>query len=141
LNQSSNFSFWKKFFKPSTSKILALLYAIIIFIISAIPELNPPELGFKWQDKVYHFLEYSIFSLLLFLAFFTSKKELFNKHAHLFSSLVGILYAGTDEIHQLFVPGREADIIDFIFDSLAVIFLQVVIWFFLKYRKNFPSPK
>lgn len=137
MNPSKPFStLIKKFFKPSITKILALIYAIIIFVISAIPDLNPPELGFKWQDKLYHFLEYSIFSFLLFLAFFHSKKDAFKNHPHLFSLVFGVVYAGSDEIHQLFVPGRNADIFDFLFDSFAVLAVQIILWLYFQYRKS-----
>jgi VanZ family protein len=112
-------------------KYLALIYALMIFAISAIPQITP-SFGFKFEDKILHFIEYSIFSFLLFLAFFTSRKEFFKKNVFLFCSLIGIAYAFSDELHQKFVPGRNCDLFDFLADSLGIIVIQIGIWFYLK---------
>ena len=37
----------------------------------------------------------------------------------LFSAIVCVLYAATDEIHQLFVPGRGGQIRDVLIDSIG----------------------
>ena len=44
-----------------------------------------------------------------------------NKNKTVNSTIIGILYAITDEIHQLFVPGRSGRILDIGIDSLGVI--------------------
>ena len=120
-------------------KFIALFYAILIFIISSIPHLTPPHLGFTLEDKVYHFLEYSIFSFLLFLAFFGSKTDFLKKHLFLFSSLIGIIYAYSDEFHQRFVPGRTYDLYDFAADCLGIILIQAILWGYLRLKR--PSVK
>jgi len=116
-------------------KYIALFYALLIFAVSAIPQI-PPPLAFKWGDKVLHFIEYSIFSFLLFLSFFTSGKEFFKKNVFLLSSFIGIIYGLSDEIHQKFVPGRNCDVFDFLADCLGIIFIQLVIWLYLKRRSD-----
>lgn len=113
-------------------KYLALIYALLIFVVSAVPSITPPTFGFVLEDKILHFIEYSIFSALLFLAFFTSGKEFLKKHAFLISSLVGIAYAVSDELHQKFVPGRSCEFFDFLADSLGIIVIQIGIWLYLK---------
>jgi len=113
-------------------KYLALLYAFLIFLLSAIPGISPPSLGVQFGDKILHFIEYGIFSLLLFLAFFSSRREFFKRNVFLLSSLVGIAYAFSDEFHQRFVPGRDYDLLDFLADCLGVLLIQVGIWFYLK---------
>ena len=37
------------------------------------------------------------------------------------SLLFGAFYAGTDELHQYFVPGRSAQVTDVVLDSFGVI--------------------
>jgi VanZ family protein len=113
-------------------KYLALIYALLIFVVSAVPSITPPTFGFVLEDKILHFIEYSIFSALLFLAFFTSGKEFLKKHVFLISSLVGIAYAVSDELHQKFVPGRSCEFFDFLADSLGIIVIQIGIWLYLK---------
>ncbi len=112
-------------------KYIALLYALLIFVVSAIPQIHPP-LGFKWGDKVAHLLEYGIFSFLIFLAFYTSGKDFLKRHVFLLSVLVGTVYGLSDEIHQKFVPGRDCNIYDFLADCLGIIAVQTVLWLYLK---------
>ncbi len=117
-------------------KLIALVYAVLIFIISSIPQIFPPSLGFQFEDKVYHFIEYSIFSFLLFLAFFKAKTDFFKKNVFLFSSLIGIAYAYSDEFHQRFVPGRSYDLYDFLADCLGIILIQTVLWIYLGWKSR-----
>jgi VanZ family protein len=125
--------------KLFSSKFIALIYAVLIFIISSIPQLTPPSLGFRLEDKVYHFIEYSIFSYLLFLTFYRSKTDLLKRKFFLFSSLIGILYAYSDEFHQRFVPGRFYDLYDFAADCMGIILIQAILWGYLRLKR--PSVK
>ena len=122
-------------------KSVALIYAALIFIISSLPRITPPPLGFRFEDKVYHFLEYSIFSFLLFLAFFKAKTDFFRKNVFLLSSLIGIAFAYSDEFHQRFVPGRSYDLFDFLADCLGVVLIQAVLWIYLGWRGRKDSYK
>jgi VanZ family protein len=117
-------------------KYIALFYAFLIFAVSAIPQVPPTFFGLTFGDKVLHFIEYSIFSFLLFLTFFTSRKEFFKKNVFLLSSIIGIVYGFSDEIHQKFVPGRSCDILDFLADCLGIILIQIGIWLYLKRKGN-----
>jgi VanZ family protein len=120
-------------------KFIALIYAVLIFIISGIPKITPPFLGFTLEDKVYHFLEYAIFSFLLFLAFFKSQRDFFRKNVFLFSSLIGIIYAYSDEFHQRFVPGRTYDLYDFLADCLGIILIQAILWGYRRWKIGNPA--
>jgi VanZ family protein len=120
--------------KLTVFKCLALFYALLIFAVSAIPQLTPPFLGFKLEDKIWHFIEYGGFSFLLFLAFYTSRRGFFKKYVFLLSSLIGIAYGFSDELHQKFVPGRSYDLYDFAADCLGILLIQIGIWLYLKKR-------
>ncbi|MFQ6032554.1 MAG: VanZ family protein [Candidatus Zixiibacteriota bacterium] len=122
-------------------KFMALLYAVLIFILSSIPKMTPPSLGFEAEDKVYHFIEYAIFSFLLFWAFFKAKTGFFKRHVFLLSSLTGILYAYSDEFHQRFVPGRSYDLYDFLADCLGIILIQATLWIYLGWKGRGAAPK
>ncbi|MGB7061355.1 MAG: VanZ family protein [Candidatus Zixiibacteriota bacterium] len=121
--------------KTSLYKYPAILYAILIFILSASPSISPPP-GFVLEDKIYHFIEYSIFSFLLFLAFFTSGKEFLKKHVFLLSVLIGTAYGLSDEIHQKFVPGRSSEFLDFVADCLGIVVVQIGIWLYLRRKRS-----
>ena len=54
----------------------------------------------------------------------------------LFSIFFGVIYAFSDEFHQYFVPGRSADLFDFIADCIGVILVQVIIWFYFRSKSH-----
>jgi VanZ family protein len=103
----------------------ALAWAILIFIVSSIPRLHPPDLGFHAQDKLAHAAEYGIFGWLLLRSF----RALTPKHAKaVFLVLfLGSVYAASDELHQLFVPGRRADVFDFLADAAGLALSQLIL--------------
>jgi VanZ family protein len=117
-------------------KSIGLIYAALIFVISSLPKITPPPLGLRFEDKVYHFLEYSVFSFLLFLAFFKAETNFFRRNVFLLSSLIGIAFAFSDEFHQRFVPGRSYDLFDFLADCLGVVLIQAVLWIYLERKSH-----
>jgi len=58
-----------------------------------------------------------LFGILLFRAFRYPRPFL---HPYLLTLGVGVPYAALDEIHQLFVPGRNCSTIDFVMDVLGL---------------------
>ncbi|MBO5477798.1 MAG: VanZ family protein [Clostridia bacterium] len=90
--------------------------------------------------KLAHFTMYTIGGFLIYNLFKainnTEKKKI------IYSFIFGVIYATTDEIHQLFVQGRSGSIIDVGIDSLGVIsgiciyiILRKFINRILKYKK------
>ena len=68
--------------------------------------------------KLAHYILYIVGGFLIYNQQRTLKD---NKNKTVNSTIIGILYAITDEIHQLFVPGRSGRILDIGIDSLGVI--------------------
>lgn len=116
--------------------IIVLAWLIIIFSFSSQPavisdgnskyvikifDLLGLNLNSMWGDlanfivrKIAHFLEYLILYILLFNAVYG---KLNFKKAIVISLLGVFLYACSDEIHQLFVPGRASRLRDVIIDT------------------------
>ena len=94
-----------------------LLYGGLIFWLSSRPfPGGPPLFHFDYGDKLWHFLEYLLFGFLAWKAFLPQDKV----------GLILVLfiswgYAGSDELHQLFVPTRAASFFDWGADSLGAI--------------------
>lgn len=65
-----------------------------------------------------HALEYTLLAFLLMGAS-DGRKGI--------AALIGVLYAASDEFHQLFVPGRSGQITDVMIDSVGVI-LGIIIY-------------
>lgn len=91
-----------------------LLYAGLIFALSGQSDLPSTRI---W-DKAAHFGEYAILAALLARALY-----LLSGLGALRSALGAVLLATafgiTDEIHQYFVPGRDADLLDLVADALG----------------------
>jgi VanZ family protein len=102
-------------------KIPAILYSVLIFGISSIPQTKLPRLDILNFDKLNHLIEYTFYAMTLFLAFSNAKSEKIIKYAGLLTILTGLLFGITDEIHQIFVPGREFSMFDYAADTLGIL--------------------
>lgn len=69
--------------------------------------------------KAAHAGIYFILGGLLALSFADMNKK--GSRAYLKAILAGILYAASDEIHQIFIPGRGPSVLDVILDSAGII--------------------
>ncbi len=93
------------------------IYCLLIFIQSSYPSLeNIPDLPFL--DKALHFTCFALLGVLFFRAFNTSFKENI-RLVMVLSILSSGLYGLGDEIHQYYVPFREAEIMDGFADMLG----------------------
>jgi VanZ family protein len=116
----------------------AFLWAALIFSLSSIPRLTPPPVGIKLSDKVYHFIEFAIFGLFLIRAFRHLFITIRPRTAILWAVLCGVLWGILDEVHQLFVSGREASLWDALADATGVIVVAAVAWWW-SLTKGFPE--
>jgi len=96
----------------------AILFALAIFIMSSIPGEKLPPLPFISFDKIVHSLEFGLFGMLLYRAFFFPVPIW---KPYLLTLIVSFFYAASDELHQLFVPGRSCDPFDLMMDMVGVI--------------------
>ena len=64
--------------------------------------------------KAAHFTIYLILGLLVLNCF-----SVFDKKTIIISILICLLYAISDEVHQIFISGRSAEILDIIIDTLG----------------------
>lgn len=87
-----------------------------------------------------HVFEYFVFSLLLYYAI-RNKRSWTLKSALLVIAIV-FLYACSDELHQIFVPGRGAAFRDVMLDTSAGILAQIAvsIWLAISRRWNRARP-
>lgn len=103
----------------------------IIDVLPNTKELDESEkeiLVEKFQVVIRKGAHFSIYTLLGFLTMgFVNTFNIDNKKKVIFSFLFGVLYAVTDEIHQLFSSGRTAKLLDVGIDSLGVIFGILII--------------
>jgi len=105
------------------SLIIAVLIACLIFYLSSIPAANyPPGLGIS--TKVYHIGIYFLLALFLTLSIVKGNKK--NKYFIIIAILLAMFYATTDELHQVFVPGRMPAFTDVMIDSIGAMFAGIL---------------
>lgn len=102
--------------------LLPLLTAVAIFIISDQQQIIVPKIGIQIEDKILHFIAYTFFGLTIIYSIYGYRQGINKKKLLTILLVVGSLYALSDEFHQYYVPGRSADVWDFIADFLGVYF-------------------
>jgi VanZ family protein len=101
-----------------------VVWAAVIFAFSSIPSLSS-GLG-TWDyvlRKIAHVTEYAILGALLYRAFEREAPAL----------AAGIAYAATDELHQHFVRGRHASVVDVAIDAVGIA-IGMVVWLRIEQR-------
>ena len=100
------------------------LYAGAIFFLSAQshPEdLLPSFLLRDVSDKILHAVEYGILSLLCYRAFRRAAGPAVARQAVVLAIVTASVYGITDEVHQAFVPLREASWQDWLADTIGAV--------------------
>ena len=117
----------KRFFMP-------ILWMIMIYYLSSQPDLPSNKIDYLdfIMKKTAHFTEYLVLTVLWFRALQLKSPST--------ALLISLAYAFTDEIHQLFVPGRTGNLRDVFIDGLGV-FLGILIINRLKLWKYFSFPR
>ncbi len=105
------FIFWMstvEFGAQNTARVIEPIFRFLI------PGISQPALDVihEMVRKAAHLTEYFILGALLFRAFRADSNEPRMGRWAILSILVVALYASSDEIHQIFVPGRTPSPID-----------------------------
>jgi hypothetical protein len=95
-----------------------LSYCLIIFGLSAIPKTVSISSPYG-VDKVLHMIEYGILGFLLARSLVKSEVGFSNRALVILVATFATLYGVSDEIHQAFVPGRNASAWDALADGLG----------------------
>jgi VanZ family protein len=111
----------------------ALLFTAILFAASSRPTL-PVDLH-SGSDKLVHFAAYSVLGVLL------ARGQLRSGVSAAWVILVGILIGGLDELYQSTIPNRSTDALDWLADSLGVVFGVFVfnLWWRARMREGHPA--
>ena len=110
-----------------------VLYCSFIFWLSSKPSL-PMPMFFSHQDKIHHMGAYFIMGILAWRFF----NGLFSKPTVVILVSLGFcsFYGISDEWHQSYVPGRDADILDWLADTLGALIALVTIQLTMKRFKQ-----
>lgn len=105
-----------------------ILIILGIFFLSNQSTL-PPELNsFNYEDKLLHIIAYFILGVSLIFAILINFPNFNKKNIIITLLIIGAVYAITDEIHQIYVPGRCAEIYDLFADLFGILLSQLLIF-------------
>ena len=89
--------------------------------------------------KLAHFVLYTLGGMLITIMFINFKEYI--TKTKITSFLLGATYAITDEIHQLFIPGRSGEIRDVLIDSTGILLGVFIIYLLMRIKGMFRSGK
>jgi VanZ family protein len=117
-----------------------VIYWLILFILTTLPGNEAISIGVN--DKIEHFGAYGLLSAILYLNLLFQKKfPLLGKYPATFTLLVASLYGMLDELHQIFVPGRTADVRDWLADFLGSLLAVLIVKFILEKLQQIENKK
>jgi VanZ family protein len=101
-------------------RLPAILVAGGIWVLSSQSTLPKPK-GILGFDKFQHLLAYFVLAAALGLWFSRESWQIKRPRAFIISLLIASAYGIIDEVHQSFVPGRDASIWDWFADTLGAV--------------------
>jgi VanZ family protein len=108
----------------------AVLIAVTIFWLSNATHPEFPHIGIEWEDKIAHSLAYFIFGISLIMFLLSNTKWDSRNKIAIVTIIIGALYGFSDELHQYFIPGRDAEFLDWVADivgiSISLIFIKIL---------------
>ncbi len=115
---------------------LFLIYWLILFTLTSMPGYSLPR-EIKISDKIEHLLAYAVFGILFNLYFWEKLREGYKKKYFYFTLILGGFYGLLDEIHQLFIPMRSGEVLDWLADMAGILISLVIVNRLLKIKWNF----
>ena len=97
-----------------------LVWVFLIFVVSSIPGSEIPRL-FSHEEILFHFSVYAVLGWLIVRALKNYRPGLQCSYCIYLAVLLGLIYAVSDEFHQLFVPYRNASLLDVSVDGIGVL--------------------
>lgn len=128
--------------QASSTKWLLIRYWIPVFLYCGIivylssqsyPSRHLPSFLFGLSDKLVHGVEYGILGILLYQAFHLTTPTIASISL---AVICAMTFGISDEVHQWFVPHRQADTWDVVADALGAT-LFVFAWVFLFKKTRF----
>ncbi len=101
-----------------------VLYMAAIFYVSGLSDPPVPA----GTDKSLHGLVYFGLAIVVLRALVGGQPRRIDLRRATIAFLMTVAYAATDEVHQMFVPGRTADVFDLLADAGGAIVGAAACW-------------
>ena len=112
------------------SWIVTFVIAGIVFYISSLT--FGAGIGGGSKSILYHFSAFFFLALFLSISLTKGKQQRFI----VLAIVLAIVYGISDELHQLFVPGRAGALSDVFINSVGIIFASMIYLIVFAYRRN-----
>lgn len=101
--------------------------------MSSIPGSSLPDPGFDVSDKLIHACVYAVLCFLFFYSLNNQNKSvILRRFSKEYALLFTVLYGISDEVHQLFTPGRYFEIGDIIANTVGALIVYLLLKLFFK---------
>lgn len=114
------------------STMIFYLWLILIWIVSSIPNIGSDHDMILGIDKVAHFGQYFILSLLLITMRIIHRQPVLLRHY----LLLLIPQAFLEELHQLLIPGRDFSFTDYAANALGITTVFLIYLLLKRNRSN-----
>jgi VanZ family protein len=115
-----------------------VFYWLILLAATSLPTESLPDVG--GGDKIKHFSAYLVLTVLVTLTLMVQEKSSFlRKYAFWAAILISAVYGIADEIHQMFIPGRSCEFLDWVADlggAVTGAFFVYLIYYFEKISRK-----
>jgi VanZ family protein len=112
----------------------ALVWAAVIFVLSSFPGSAYPPTDLVNADKLVHVAIYGVLGALC--ARGLARGWTFGASMVVVAAGAAALYGLTDELHQWFVPGRNADWRDVVADAVGALLGATVMGLWVRRRRR-----
>jgi VanZ family protein len=113
----------------------ALAYMALIWWLSSVP-ITLPLPSIPWRDKLAHAIEYFVLGLLVARAVRGTWPLLATARGLLLAALITAAWGYVDEVHQAFVPGRDANAADLLADTIGALLAALLYAAVLRFRQR-----
>jgi VanZ family protein len=121
----------------------AIFYALIVIAATATPGDFIPPVSKSGLDKLVHFGMHVLFAWLVHRALlYQANMRYIKSHSLLITCIIGVMFGIIVEWYQMYIPGRQADLIDGIMNvsgiiTYCILYLAVIKRFWPKKTTEF----
>ncbi len=110
----------KVVFTTSVSRRVAWAYAVLVLAVSSLPSARLPDLGVHNIDKALHFVQYGVLGYLVARGWGPGRQAGPFRLGQWLPAILLLIFAGLDELHQRWIPGRTPEWWDWASDSSGI---------------------
>ena len=132
----------KKFELRRFVLILPLIIAsAAIFYMSHQPNIQLPEVGFDFLDKLLHAGAYFVYGVAFLWATIAIYRNKTDRFIGILVFIFANVFAISDELHQYFIDNRYMDFGDWAADCVGIFFAVILTGFVRKHLNRFITTK